>query len=425
MDQTSPISGPAPTRAVARYSPAQAQVIAETFDLKHLPTAFYDNPYPTFHALRESTPVRAMGPGSFLLTRHADLLAVYKNAKLFSSDKQAEFLPKFGNGLLYQHHTTSLIFNDPPLHTRVRRIISGALNPRAVADLEPPMVAMVDGLLDRMAVKQEADIIADLAASVPIEVIGNLLAIPHDRRGPLRDWSLAILGALEPQPTPAMLEAGEIAVRDFLDDLRALVAERRKAPGNPERDVLTRLIQGEKNGETLSEIELLQNCIFILNAGHETTTNLIGNGLYNLLEWPEEKARLLADPSLIDLAVEEFLRFDSPVQLGNRIMTAAATVGGVEMPPGSFVTLAIAAANRDPAAFTDPDRLDIGRTANRHVAFASGVHVCVGLAIARMEGRVAIQRFLRRFPNYRLSGTPVRGNRARFRGFLSIPVHLG
>ncbi len=415
----------AQTGTPASHPADNARQLAADFDLRHLPASFYDDPYPTFHALRASNPVLPLGPGSYLLTRHADLMTVYKDAKLFSSDKKAEFLPKFGNGLLYQHHTTSLIFNDPPLHTRVRRIIAGALNPRAVADLEGPMITMVDGLLDRMAARGEADIIADLAASVPIEVIGNLLAIPHERRGPLRDWSLAILGALEPQPTAAMLESGEIAVRDFLDYLRVLVAERRASPGNPDSDVLTRLIQGETDGEQLSEIELLQNCIFILNAGHETTTNLIGNGLFNLLEWPQEKARLLANPALITSAIEEFLRFDSPVQLGNRITTAPTRLGDVDMPAGTFVTLAIAAANRDPAAFTDPDRLDLARLNNRHVAFASGVHVCVGLTIARMEGRVAILRFLQRFPNYRLSGAPVRGNRARFRGFLALPVHLG
>ena len=415
---------PMPQPPSARFAAPVAEAVAKSFDLKHLPPAFYDNPYPYFHALRDATPVRPSGPGTYLLTRHADLMAVYKDAKTFSSDKKLEFLPKFGDGLLYQHHTTSLIFNDPPLHTRVRRIIAGALNPRAVADLETPMIAMVDGLLDRMAAKGEGDIIADLAASVPIEVIGNLLAIPHDRREPLRDWSLAILGALEPQPTPAMLETGEVAVRDFLAYLRELVTERRVRPGNPDRDVLTRLIQGEQSGEKLSEIELLQNCIFILNAGHETTTNLIGNGIYNLLEWPDQRARLLADPKLIDTAVEEFLRFDSPVQLGNRVTTAPTTVGGVDMPTGTFVTLAIAAANRDPAAFPEPDRLDIARTANRHVAFASGVHVCVGLSIARMEGRVAIMRFLQRFPNYRLSAPAKRGNRVRFRGFLTMPVTL-
>ncbi|MEQ1647537.1 MAG: cytochrome P450 [Hyphomicrobiaceae bacterium] len=413
------------TRGPVEFEAARARETAQSFDLKALTTDFYENPYPYFHALRTHDPIRQLGANSYFITRYADLMAVYKDAKVFSSDKKSEFLPKFGDGLLYQHHTTSLIFNDPPLHTRVRRIIAGALNPRAVMDLEAPMIAMVDGLLDRMAERRHGDIIEDLAAAVPIEVIGNLLAIPHDARDPLRAWSLDILGALEPQLTPEMLGRGEIAVRDFLEYLRILVGERRKKPGNPERDVLTRLILGERDGETLSEVELLQNCIFILNAGHETTTNLIGNALYALLEWPDEKARLLADPKLIQSAVEEFLRFESPVQLGNRITTERTVIGGVEMQEGTFVTLGIAAANRDPAAFTDPDRLDLGRTNNKHLAFASGVHVCVGLTIARMEGRVAIQRFLTRFPKYRLSGPVIRGNRARFRGYLSIPVALG
>ncbi len=407
-----------------RYQDVEtARAVAASFDIRRLPASFYDDPYPTYHALREHRPVHRLAQDSWLLTRYADIVAVYKDAKIFSSDKKAEFKPKFG-GLLYEHHTTSLIFNDPPLHTRVRKIIAGALNPRAVADLEAPMIAMVDGLLDAMAEKERADIIGDLAAAVPIEVIGNLLAIPHADRGPLRAWSLAILGALEPAPDADTLAVGELAVAEFLAYLRLLVEDRRKAPGNPDRDVLTRLIQGEQGGEKLSEIELLQNCIFILNAGHETTTNLIGNGLFALLAWPQERARLIADPRLMPTAVEEFLRFDSPVQLGNRQATADVTIAGQDIPAGSFITIGIGAANRDPDVFVDPDRLDVSRTGNRHLAFASGVHVCVGLAIARMEGRVTIQRFLQRFPDYSLAGTPVRGGRARFRGFLELPVRL-
>ncbi len=196
-------------------------------------------------------------------------------------------------------------------------------------------------------------------------------------------------------------------------------------PGDPERDVLTRLIQGEQDGERLSERELLHNIIFILNAGHETTTNLIGNGLHALLEWPEEKARLIARPELIRTAVEEFLRFESSNQLGNRMTTRAVAIGGVAMPAGTFITIGIGAANRDPAEFADPDRLDVAREPNRHLAFGSGPHVCIGLNVARLEGRIAIERFLARFPGYRLAGEPVRGGRARFRGFLSIPVMLG
>ncbi len=415
-----------PKPAPARFQSAElASEQARAFDLKRIGADFIANPYPTYNALRDHAPVARMPDGSYFLSGYADCIAVYKDAKLFSSDKRAEFRPKFGDGLLYEHHTTSLIFNDPPLHTRVRKIIAGALNARAVADMEAPMITLTDQLLASMAAKGEADLIADLAAAVPIEVIGNLLAIPHAERGPLRDWSLAILGALEPTPGPELVAAGETAVAEFLDYLRILVGERRKRPGDPARDVLTRLIQGEQGGEKLTEIELLQNVIFILNAGHETTTNLIGNGLYTLLEWPTEKARLIADPSLIVSAVEEFLRFESPVQIGNRLVTGDAVVGGVPMGPGTFITIGIAAANRDPSEFTDPDRLDVGRAHNRHVAFASGVHFCVGLNIARMEGRIAIGRFLAKFPNYQLNGTATRGGRARFRGFLSIPVAVG
>ena len=186
--------------------------------------------------------------------------------------------------------------------------------------------------------------------------------------------------------------------------MRTLVAARRARPGDPERDVLTRLIEGEADGARLSERELLHNIVFILNAGHETTTNLIGNGLYALLEWPEEKARLIARPELIRTAVEEFLRFESSNQLGNRVTTRAVELGGVPMPAGTFITIGIGAANRDPAEFADPDRLDVAREPNRHLAFGSGAHVCAGLNVARLEGRIAIGRFLARFPGYRLAG---------------------
>jgi cytochrome P450 len=213
-------------------------------------------------------------------------------------------------------------------------------------------------------------------------------------------------------------------VTDFVGYLDRLVADRRASPGDPERDVLTRLILGEDDGERLSHTELLHNIIFILNAGHETTTNLIGNGLVALLEWPQERAQLIAEPALIRTAVEEILRFESSNQLGNRVSTAPAEIGGVSLPAGTFITLGIGAANRDPAEFADPNRLDVGRQPNRHLAFGSGPHVCAGLNVARLEGRIAIGRFLARFPRYQLVGAPIRGGRARFRGFTSIPVIL-
>lgn len=404
---------------------ADAKELAANFDLAKLTNEFYDDPYPTYCALRENEPVKRLPSGTVFLTRYDDLVATYKNTKSFSSDKKREFAPKYGDTPLYEHHTTSLVFNDPPAHTRVRRLIMGALSPRAIAGMEPDIAKLVDGLLDAIAAKGACELIEDFAASIPIEVIGNLLDVPHEERAPLRDWSLAILGALEPVVSSEVAARGNKAVTDFLAYLETLVARRRRKPGNPERDVLTRLIQGEDNGERLTEKELLHNCIFLLNAGHETTTNLIGNGLVALHRNPDQKQRLIDEPDLIRTAVEEILRYESSNQLGNRMTTEPVELGGVMLEAGTSVTLCIGAANRDPAQFPDPENFDVARTPNRHLAFATGAHQCAGMALARLEGAIAISRFLARFPDYAVSGQPVRGGRVRFRGFLSVPCAIG
>ena len=402
-----------------------ARELAENFDLARLTPEFYADPYPTYRALREHEPVKRLASGTCFLTRYDDLVSVYKNTRTFSSDKRREFAPKYGESLLYEHHTTSLVFNDPPAHTRVRRLIMGALSPRAIAEMEGDLIRLVDGLLDTIATKGQFELIADFAAAIPIEVIGNLLGVPRDEREPLRDWSLAILGALEPVISAEQSSRGNAAVNDFLAYLNTLVARRRAKPGNPDRDVLTRLIQGEANGERLNDKELLHNCIFLLNAGHETTTNLIGNGLVALSKHPDQKQRLIREPDLVKSAIEEMLRYESSNQLGNRMTTEPVALSGVMLEAGTSVTLCIGAANRDPAQFPDPERFDIARTPNRHLAFATGAHQCAGMALARLEGAIAIARFLARFPDYALHGTPLRGGRVRFRGFLSVPCVTG
>ena len=422
-------------RITPSISAHRAADIAAQLDLRALPADFYANPYPVYALLRASSPVRQMPDGSYFLTRYADVAAVYKDAQLFSSDKKVEFGPKYGDSPLFEHHTTSLVFNDPPLHTRVRKLIMGALTRRAIADMEPGLIGLVDRLRDAIESNGGGDLIEDFAAAIPVEIIGNLLGVPLADRAPLRGWSLAILGALEPKLTPAQAALGNRSVTEMVAYLKALVHDRRAHPGDPDHDVLTRLIQGEGSGEQLSEAELLQNCIFILNAGHETTTNLIGNALVALQEWPDQKSTLLqkleqesANPqgleAVLTTAVDEFLRFESSNQLGNRRALRDCVVGGTALPAGSLITLCIGAANRDPAQFANPETLDLQRQDNRHLAFGVGVHQCAGLSLARLEGRVAIGRFLRRFPRYRLTEAPIRGGRARFRGFLNARFEI-
>jgi len=392
------------------------------FDLRALPRAFYDDPYPWYDALRRHSPIRRLHDGGVLLTRYQDLRLVYDTPDAFSSDKRQEFGPKFGSGRLFRHHTTSLVFNDAPYHTRVRKLVAGALRARFIARREPELEALVKTLLDRMAAKGKADLIADFAGAIPVEVIGDLLKVPKDERGPLRDWSLAILGALEPAPSLTALAAGETALAEFHCYLSGLVAERRAKPRDPDEDLISRLIIGELNTEPLTYDELLENCVFILNAGHETTTNLIGNLSELLWRFPDQRRRLRERPDMIWSAVEEGLRFESSNQLGNRLAVRDSNLRGESIAAGTQITLCIGAANRDPDAFEKADCFDIARTPNRHLAFASGVHTCAGMNLARLEARVAVGALVRRFPDYEIREGAERAARARFRGFRALPV---
>jgi cytochrome P450 len=260
-------------------------------------------------------------------------------------------------------------------------------------------------------------------------LIGDMLGIPQAERAPLRDWSLAILGALEPVLSPAQRHQGIAAVTEFKDYLRELVDRRQREGTGDKAEILSTLIAGSEvaapaadTGDRLTELELLHNCIFLLNAGHETTTNLIGNSVDLLIRHPDAMAELAAHPELIETAVEEFLRMESSNQLGNRRAATDTRIGDVAVPAGSYVHLCIGAANRDPVQFPDPDRLDLARAPNRHLAFGFGIHTCAGNSLARMEAQVAIGKLVARFGTIERAGEFRRGGRARFRGFLRYPV---
>ena len=396
----------------------------ERFDLTHPPAGFVDDPFPWYTALRQTDPIHRCPDGSYLVTRYDDCLQVYRNSN-FSSDKRRLFKPKFGASPLFNHHTTSLVFNDPPYHTRVRATLAEALKPKTIEPtivvLERVVAKLLDELAERFSGGNEVDLIEHFASRVPVEIISSLLTVPEEDRDNLRRWSLAILGALEPELTAEQLALGNRAVTEFLDYLRALIKYRRSHPSGAPNDVLATLTALHDRGE-LREAELLHNCIFLLNAGHETTTNLIGNGVHCLLHEPGAREQLRDRPASIKGAIEETLRFASPNQLGNREVSEATQIGAVTFEPGAQITLCIGAANRDPAQFDQPERFDVERTPNHHLAFASGIHACVGMSLARIEGKVAIAALLDRFPKLAVVRPPPIRPRIRFRGFERLDV---
>jgi hypothetical protein len=395
------------------------------FDPRQLDEAFYRDPFPVYARLREESPVHRCPDGSVFLTRYADLQHVYRQPGTFCSDKRLQFAPAFGvDSPLYAHHTTSLVFNDPPLHTHVRKAIGNALSPKAVVAMQPGLDALVGQLLEDIAQRRRFDGVTDYAAAIPIEIIGNLLRVPAAERAPLRRWSLAILGALEFGLSVEGLARGNAAVTEMLAWLEDFVARRRHDLSEADDDILARLIRWEADGYRLTAEALYHQCIFLLNAGHETTSNLIANGIHLLLTHPGERARLAVEPASIVTAVEEMLRCESPNQLGNRTTTREAEIGGIVIPAGTVITLCIGAANRDPGVFADPERFDTTRAPNPHLAFGAGIHTCAGLNVARLEGRIAIARLFERFPQLRLDGEPVRARRARFRGFETLPLAI-
>ena len=398
--------------------------IARDFDLNAISPLFIENPYPTLDMLRQESPVHENSDGSVYLTRYQDCLAVYRSRDMLS-DKTWAFGEKFGQCPLLEHHTTSLIFNDPPYHTVVRKLISGAFTPRKLREMEALIETIVDDLLDTIAEENTIDMVADFGTILPTEIISFMLGIPKEFRQKLRGYSISILGALDPVVSNERMHAGNQAVSEFSEILNDLINYRRENPDSAQQgEVLESLIFGEHEGRKLDQKELIQNCIFLLNAGHETTTSLVSNSVSLFLDHPEQHRKLLDDPTLIEGAVEECLRVESPLQIGNRQAATDFTFGDHKINKGTYIHTSIAGANRDPSVFADPHKFDIERKNNKHIAFITGIHVCLGATLARMEGRIALGKLLTRFPNMQRDGDAERLPLARFRGFTRLPVKL-
>ena len=389
-----------------------------SFDLNDLDARFLDYPFPTYARLRSESPIHRNSDGSFFVTCYDEVAAVL-NGRAMSSDKKAPLSGVFGpDAPIYEHHANVMVFLDPPDHPRVRGLVAHAFRTRALASWEPKVERAVDELLSDALVDDEMDLIGDFAYLLPLTVIGQMLGVATDDRERFKTWGASVTASLEPNPSQEVIDAANAAVEDFKGYLGELADRRRREPGD---DLMSILVSAEEDGQALTEVELLHNAAFLLNAGHETTSNLIGSGMDALFRHPDQLELLRERPDLVPSAVEEMLRFDSPNQIGGRLALEAVTLRDRTVPANTFVWVSNGAANRDATARHEPDRFDITRNPNPHLAFGHGPHLCLGAALARLEARVALQRLVR-FVDLRPAAQPVRRPRARHRGFLSYPV---
>jgi cytochrome P450 len=355
---------------------------------------FHANPYPFYHQLRAEDPVHRSALGPWLIARYADAYALLRDRRLgrdFGSFLDAQMGPT----LLRQMLGRTMLFNEPPDHTRLRTLVSKAFTPRVVEGMAPRIRAIVDELLDRVAGASRIDVIADLAYPLPVIVISEILGIPREDDAILRGWSRDFAQTLEFVLTPEILDRGNAAAHAATDYFHRLIRERRR---QPRADMLTRLIQAEEHGQKLTEDEIIVTCVFLFGAGHETTTGLIGNAMLALFRHPDQWRRLVEDPTLMRSAVSEFLRYDSSVQMAGRVATANVEIGGRTITAGEVVVVLLGAANRDPARFPHPDSLDVARADNDPLSFGGGIHHCLGAALGRLEIDAAIGSLARRLP---------------------------
>lgn len=403
--------------------------VINNLDQHLMSSAFYADPYPMYHQLRVDDPVHwSDALGAWLLTRYDDVIATLRNTQHFSSNGRMLAVldhvspaDRAQLGLFETHFAVGLISSDPPDHTRLRTLINKAFTPRVIDRLRPRIQALVDAFLDAAMERGEMDVIHDLAYPLPATVIAELLGAPPQDRDLFKGWSDDILAFQGTgRITTDVLQRSQHGLHEMRAFLMDLLAARRRVPRD---DLLSRMAEAETGGEKLTEAELLTTCVTLLTAGHETTTNLIGNGLYTLLRHPDQLRRLQLEPDLLPTAIEEMLRYESPLQRNPRRVANDITLHGKQLKQGDMVLQVLGAANRDPAQFRDPDRFRIARQPNRHVAFGFGVHFCLGAPLARLEAPLAIGTVLRRLPHLQLTHAPGEWyEHGLLRGLRSLPV---
>ena len=414
-----------PIKEAARSAIAGALVLGERWRsgvaYNPLSDRIAQDPYPVYAALREKDPVhRSRLMNAWMFARHADVDAILRDQRNFGSDPRKGTLTARQQAMLPPPEELTMVLLDPPDHRRLRALVNKAFTPRSVEALEPRIRSTMAGLLDGIDDPGGFDLIEAVAKPLPVIVIAEMLGVPHEDRARFAVWSAQRARLLEPTVSHRERAAAQVASAEFDAFFRGIIDERRTAPAD---DILSALVQAEDEGERLSERETLNMLRLLLIAGNETTTNLIGNGMLALLRNPDQLRRLREDPGLIPSAMEELLRFDSPVQATFRRVLADCEVNGFTVRKRDNLALLIGSANRDPDVFEEPDRLDVGRGDTTHLSFGRGIHHCLGAPLARLEGRIAFEMLLERFPRIELPGTHPRFRKSIvLRGLESFPL---
>ncbi|GIH98260.1 cytochrome P450 [Planobispora takensis] len=390
---------------------------------------FVAHPYDVYDELRRERPVSFFEPtGQWLIARHADVNALLRDRRLGRSYLHVATHAEFGRpddpefqDPFWRVIRAGMLDVEPPVHTRLRRLVSKAFTPRMVEALRPKIAKIAGELVDRLVERGGGDLIAEVAEPLPVTVIAEMLGVPEADRHLLRPWSADICGMYELNPS---IEAQRTAVRaasEFSAYLVELARARRADPGD---DLISALAQVTDEGDTLTEEELVGTCVLLLNAGHEATVNVTGNGWWSLFRNPAELERLRADHGLLPTAVEEMMRWDTPLQMFERWVLEDISVGGVDIPRGTEVALLFGSANRDPEVFDEPGRFDVGRGDNPHISFGAGIHFCLGAPLARIELAESFGALLRAAPKMELAAEPVWGPGYIIRGLESLQVRI-
>ena len=391
---------------------------------------FRTNPYLMYHRLRSENPInRSSFGGDWVVTRYQDVKTILRDRRVSSHDRpnsiaqKSKYLQNQGKNLnaLAEASNKFLFYTNPPSHTRLRRLVSQAFSPIAIERMRPQIQTIVDGYLKKARNQGKIDIIADFAEPLPVQVIARMLGIPpNDARDRVHQWAQILSRILDSLVSLEEYEAMNKAIEEFQDYLRDLIAQREK---DPQDDLISYLIAARDDNDKLSQYEVLSTCIVLFMAGEETTINTIGNGMLALLHHPEQMEKLKKEPEIIQMAVEEILRYDSPVQITSRLASETLEIGGHTIEKGERILLFLGAANRDPAQFPDPDRFDILRQENQHLAFGDGIHRCLGAALARLQAEIAIISLVQQLPNLELASDKLEWRKNMvLRGVRTCPV---